>query len=163
MGETTSSVEHVDFLGVVEHDLMGVAVATEQVANPLLLAGIQLVFAVPIAVERSRAAQIGGHVGAHGSDVLGQHLIKYMAEADGHAHLLYGVEVGALPLVQDGGQDAGVSVGGGRGLQAGLVAQALCLAFALLDVAQFPVERHLLEVEILVHKFYSHFGSCVQI
>ena len=160
--EKGKSIEDVHVPAAVEYDFTGVAVAAEQVANPLLLARVQEALAVTVAVERRDAAQEIGQFPPHLGNVPCLHLIKDVREADGHTHLLNGAEVLALAVLEHGGQDALVVHSVRRGAEAGLIAQALVPSWAFGDVADGPVAGYLIEVEVFVH-FYSHFGNSVQI
>ena len=73
-------------------------------------------------------------------------------------------ELLALAILEHGGQDALVVHSVRRCAEAGLIAQALVLAWAVGDVADGPVAGHLIEIEVFVHCFFVIlFGFNVQI
>lgn len=141
----------VNILIIVVDNLMRIAVATKYFADSILLTRIEHKLPSPIPIKRRPAAEECCHLGTHLDDVFRQHLIKYIAEAEGYADFLYRVELGALPALQDGGQDAGTAYLTLGGVEACLIAEAVGTSGAVGDVAQSPVLRYLLEIEVFVH------------
>lgn len=135
-GQKKRLLEDVCGLIAVEGNVFAVAVATKQLAYPLLLTGTEQVVAFPVAIVGGSAAEIGCQIGAHRGDVAGFHVGKNGAEACGYGDFLDGVEVGATLLPCHAGQHAGMVGHSVRHAQAGLVAQALLTATALGDIAE---------------------------
>ena len=154
-------MKQIHILVTVEADFIGIAIAAEQLLNPLLLLWQQLPLPTLVPEERGLASQIVGQFRAHGGNVPCQHIVKYVAETDGYPHLLDRVELRALAPGQYVGQDTLVIHSPLWSTQVDLIAHTLVLAWTLCNVTYCPVVGYLSEIKILFH-IVSFVKWCLQ-
>lgn len=101
-------LREVDYLDVMgEGKPLGVAVAGEEVEDPLLLCGREQPFASVVAVIRAVAAEVRLHLIAQGREVFLFHLAKERGEAISRLDGAYRLEMAARPIAIGGGKDGG--------------------------------------------------------
>lgn len=93
-------LEHIDVFIGIEAEGFGVAIALEQLLNPLLLGRYQQESSPLISEKGGTAAQIVYHIGTDGGDVFCQHLAEDVAEANSCPDFLDGTEVLAVALTK---------------------------------------------------------------
>lgn len=118
-------VENVYVPGLVERNVVAVAVPEEHVFNPLLLPRVERSAACLIPVAGCPAPEEIFQFGTHLGNILGLHFVENVTETQCHVYLLDGSEHGALLELEHIGHDTFAEILDDRCVEAGLVAQAL--------------------------------------